>query len=213
MKPLISPIDFCDRVLKLNEKGLPWRLAPYQRRVLELAFRRQPNGALRYRQIVLREPKKSGKTFIAACLGLWWGVITPHTEIIVCANDREQSISRVFKTMVDLIERNPALNSEAECYSNTIVFNNNTVVTAISSDYKGAAGSRHSLVIADELWGTESESSRRLWEELTPPPTEFSAWQLVVTYAGFSNESDLLESIYKRATAGRRLDQEPAFNG
>ena len=26
----------------------------------------------------------------------------------------------------------------------------------------------------------------------------YSAWQLVVTYAGFHGESDLLESIYKR---------------
>ena len=30
----ISPIEFIDSVIKLNEKGLPWKLAPYQRRVL-----------------------------------------------------------------------------------------------------------------------------------------------------------------------------------
>ena len=27
----ISPINFIDRVIKLNEKGLPWKLSPYQR--------------------------------------------------------------------------------------------------------------------------------------------------------------------------------------
>src|SRR5215510_4107412 len=91
MKP-ISPTVFIDRVLKLNEKGLPWKLSPYQRRVLELAFRRDPDGALLYRQVVLSEPKKSGKTFIAACLALWWALITDSTEIIIVANDREQSI-------------------------------------------------------------------------------------------------------------------------
>jgi hypothetical protein len=69
-------------------------------------------------------------------------------------------------------------------------------------------GSRHSLVIYDELWGFELESSRRLYEELTPPPTEASAWVLIVTYAGFSGESDLLESIYNRGMAGRRIDSE-----
>ena len=110
--------------------------------------------------------------------------------------------------MKDLIEHNSALAAETEVYSRTIVFNNGTVVTAISSDFKGAAGSRHSLAIFDELWGFESDSSRRLYEELTPPPTEFSAWQLIVTYAGFNNESDLLESIYRRGIAGRRLDSE-----
>jgi hypothetical protein len=57
-----------------------------------------------------------------------------------------------------------------------LFFNNGTVITAISSDFKGAAGSRHSLVVYDELWGFELESSRRLYEELTPPPSEFSAW-------------------------------------
>ena len=204
----ISPTYFFDRAIKLNEKGLPWKLSGYQRRVLDLAFRRGPNRALLYRQIVLSEPKKSGKTFIAACLGIWWAITTPSTEIIVAANDREQSISRVFQTMVDLIEKNPALSQEAKSYSNTIVFNNGTVVTAISSDYKGAAGSRHSLIIADELWGFESESARRLWEELTPPPTEFSAWQLVVTYAGFTGESNLLESIYRRGIQGKRVDSD-----
>ena len=136
--------------------------------------RRGVNGALAYRVITLSEPKKSGKTFIAACLGLWWACITRSTEIIVCANDREQAESRVFQTMKDLIEHNSALVAETEVYSRTIVFNNGTVETAISSDFKGAAGSRHSLAIFDELWGFESDSSRRLYEELTPPPTEFS---------------------------------------
>jgi hypothetical protein len=56
--------------------------------------------------------------------------------------------------------------------------------------------------------GFESEKARRLYEELTPPPSESSAWILIVTYAGFLGESDLLESIYQRALAGRRVDTE-----
>jgi phage terminase large subunit-like protein len=98
-------LTFIDKVVKKNEKGQPWQLAPYQRRVLELAFKRGLKGELLYRLVVLSEPKKSGKTFLAACLGLWWAVTTRATEIIVCANDREQAESRVFKTMVDLIEQ------------------------------------------------------------------------------------------------------------
>jgi hypothetical protein len=110
--------------------------------------------------------------------------------------------------MKDLIEKNPSLVAETEVYSRTIVFQNGTIITAISSDFKGAAGSRHSVVIYDELWGFESESARRLYEGLSRSPTEFSAWVLIVTYAGFTNESDLLESIYKRGLAGRRVDPE-----
>ena len=86
--------------------------------------------------------------------------------------------------------------------------NNGTTVTPISSDFKGAAGSHHSLVVFDEIWGFEQEKARRLFEELTPPPSEASAWMLIVTYAGFLGESDLLESIYQRGMGGRRIDAE-----
>jgi hypothetical protein len=51
-----------------NEKAEPWKLAPYQRRVLELALKRKPNGALVYRQIIISDVKKSGKTFLSASL-------------------------------------------------------------------------------------------------------------------------------------------------
>ena len=37
----IAPVEFIDRVIKLDEKGEPWQLAPYQRKVLEMAFRRE----------------------------------------------------------------------------------------------------------------------------------------------------------------------------
>ena len=114
MSKIISPIDFIDRVIKRNEKGQPWVLSPYQRRVLELAFRQGTKGELLYRVVLLSEPKKSGKTYIAACLVLWWAITNKHTEIIVSANDREQAESRGFGTMVDLIETNEALRAECE---------------------------------------------------------------------------------------------------
>src|SRR5215470_10811222 len=110
----IGPVEFIDRVIKNGEKGEPFRLAPYQRRVLETALRRDPSGELLFRVVLLSEPTKSGKTFLAACLVLWWAVTNPNSEIIVTANDLEQSISRVFKTAVALIEENAALSAEAD---------------------------------------------------------------------------------------------------
>jgi hypothetical protein len=53
----------------------------------------------------------------------------------------------------------------------------------------------------DELWGYASERSRRLWDEMVPPPTRKIACRLTVSYAGFSGESLLLEEIYKRGMA------------
>jgi hypothetical protein len=43
-KPTIGPVEFIDGVIKLNEKGEPFTLAPYQCCVLELALRRNPSG-------------------------------------------------------------------------------------------------------------------------------------------------------------------------
>lgn len=197
-----DPIAFADAYLPLNERAQPWTLSRHQRRVLARLFGR--HFPLR----VWSEMKKSGKTFLAAVLVLWWGFTHANTEIVIAANDLEQSQGRVFRTLVALLKANPALGASATILAREIRLSNSTVITAIASDYRGAAGSRHSLVVFDELWGYDSETAQRLYEELTPPPTEPDAWVLVVTYAGFTNESTLLESIYQRGVAGQRVDNE-----
>jgi len=75
-KPTVGPVEFIDRVIRLDEKGEPWTLAPYQRRILEMALRRDPSGELVFRLVVLSEPKKSSKTFMAACLCLRSGTLS-----------------------------------------------------------------------------------------------------------------------------------------
>ena len=202
----LDPALFADTFLPNNEKGKRWELSRHQRRVLARAFRRGRRGELRFRLVLWSEPKKSGKTFLAAALLLWWAFSNSNTEIIVAANDLEQSVSRVFETAVALVKHNPVLARLVTVRAEKLLFTNGTVVTAIASDYRGAAGSRHSLVIFDELWGFHSENAQRLYEELTPPITEENAWVLVVTYAGFTGESKLLETMYERGRAGVRVD-------
>lgn len=203
-----DPVAFIDQYITLNEKGKPWTLSRHQRRVLAAAFRWDRDGRLRIRSFLWGEMKKSGKTFLAACLVLWWGFITPDSEIKIAANDLEQSVGRVFLTVVKLLEHNSELGLSAKIRAADIVLTNGTTIAAISSDYKGAAGSRHSLVVFDELWGFSHEAAQRLYEELTPPPTEENAWLLVVTYAGWTGESVLLERLYKQGLAGERIDDE-----
>ena len=82
---------------------------------------------------------------------MWWACTRHRTEIILVANDEEQATGRVFKTAVDLIEHNKALGGECDLYTSQIRMNNGTTVTPISSDFKGAAGSHHSLVVFDEI--------------------------------------------------------------
>ncbi len=203
-----DPVGFIDHFITRNEKGKPWRLNRHQRRVLVKALRWDDDRRLCLRVFLWSEMKKSGKTFLAACLVIWWAYVTGDTEIIVAANDLEQSVSRVFRTVTKLLEYNSDLADSATVRAQEILLTNGTTITAIASDYKGAAGARHSLVVFDELWGYTLEAAQRLYEELTPPPTEENAGVLIVTTAGWSGESVLLERLYKQGIAGERLDDE-----
>jgi hypothetical protein len=78
---------------------------------------------------------------------------------------------------------------------------NGTTITAISGDYAGAAGSNHGFVSHDELWGSTSEASIRLFEELTAVPTRKNSIRFISTYSGFEGESKLLWDLYKQAVS------------
>lgn len=203
-----APVAFIDDMIPLNEKGKAWQLSRHQRRVLALAFRWDTNGRLLLRLLLWGEVKKSGKSFLGACLTLWWSFINADTEIILAANDLEQVTGRVFRTIVALCRHNPQLAASVTVRATEIQVSNGTLITAVASDYKGAAGSRHSLYVVDEPWGIMEERAVRFFEELTPPPTEENAWGLMTTTAGWVGESKLLEGIYERGLTGERLDAE-----
>ena len=135
-----DPVAFIDRFVTRNEKGLPWRLSAYQRRVLALAFTWSAAGDLGLRLLLWAEPKKSGKTFIAGLLGLWWAFTNTSTEIIIAANDAEQAASRVFRTMVALLRHNPALGASATIRAVEIRFTNGTLVTAMRASTRARPG-------------------------------------------------------------------------
>ncbi len=120
---------------------------------------------------------------------------------MILANDLEQTLARVFKTMEGIIQHNPELKREAEVQARNIYLANGTTATAISGDYQGAAGSNHGFVGYDELWGYTSEASTRLWEELTPVPTRKNSIRFITTYAGFEGESKLLWDLYKQVVS------------
>ncbi len=211
MSNIVSPITFIDRVVKKNELGEPFALIDEQREILRLAFDFDQDGRLPWDTIIYSCIKKSGKTTLNGALTLAWGFTQEApNEILILANDLEQTLARVFKTMEGIIKHNPELQREAEVQSKTIFLANGTTATAISGDYAGAAGSNHGLVSYDELWGYTSESSIRLWEELTPVPTRRNSIRLVTTYAGFEGESALLWDLYKQVVS---KDEHPEGQG
>src|ERR1700750_1391953 len=154
----ISPITFIDKLVKKNELGQPFTLIDHQREVLRLAFAFDEDGRLPYDTILYSCIKKSGKATLNGALTLAWGFTQEAlNEILILANDLEQTLARVFKTMAGILQYNPELQRAAEVQSRTSYLANGTTVTAISGDYAGAAGSNHGFSSWDELWGYTSE--------------------------------------------------------
>ena len=187
---LVDPITNTSFVLTASEKVFARH-----------AFKTGADGRLVYSEQVYSAPMKSGKTTFAAMLVLYIIRILAGRmgEAILVANDLEQAKGRVFWMIENIIQASPALSADAVITNDRITFRStNSVIIAISSDYTSAAGANPNIIVRDELWGATSERSRRLWDELPPPPTRQIALRLVVTYAGFEGESALLEGLYKR---------------
>ena len=194
-----NPIGFIQQVLINPETKKPFVLLEAERVFLMHAFATGPDGRLLYPEQVYACPKKSGKTTFAAIyvitLVLFYG--GAYAEAICAANDLDQSVERVFAAIRKIIECSPQLSAEAKITADKVTICD-AVVSAIPNSYASAAGSNHVVAVFDELWGYVSERSRRLFDELVPPPTRRIACRLTVTYAGFENESVLLEQLYRR---------------
>ena len=195
---MIHICQFIDE-FAIREDRQPLQLEDHQRKILEEAFRCDEDERFVYRTIIYSAPKKSGKTAINSLVCLWWSFcIQPPDEIIIAANDLDQSVSRVFDATKGFINRNPVLKQKADLQRLLIRFDNETTIKAIPSDYTGEAGANQGLCSYDELWGAMSEKARRLYEELTPVPTRKNSVRFISTYAGWEGESILLEDLYGR---------------
>jgi phage terminase large subunit-like protein len=195
-----NPAAFVTECLINPETNEPFELLPAEITFLEHAFKTDANGRLLYPELVYSCPKKSGKTAFGAMFAILMVLIYggQFAEGYCLANDLEQAQGRVFQAAKRIVEKSPALRDEATVTRDKIEFNDGSTITAIASDYAGSAGSNPTISVFDELWGYTSERSRRLFDEMVPPPTRRIAARLIVTYAGYSGESLLLEELYKR---------------
>ena len=200
---MMTPLELAAQLYD-PETRQPFVLLPAERRFLEHAFLRTPDGRLRYPEQVYACPKKSGKTTFAALHTLITTLLFggSYPEATVLANDLEQARGRVFEMCRRIVECSPLLKRDARLSADKITFPGlNATISAVASDYAGAAGGNQCISTFDELWAYTSERSHRLWDEMIPPPTRQTACRLTVTYAGFEGESTLLEGLYRRGLA------------
>jgi hypothetical protein len=199
-----EPLDFITEVLRNPETGRPFALLPAQRRFFAHAWQFSPEGRFLHPEQVFGCPKKSGKTATAAMHVLVTTLVYggPYAEAYAVANDLEQAQGRVFEAIRRIVEASPFLRQEAEITAKSIRFPaTGASITALASDYAGAAGANPTISSFDELWGYTSESARRLWDEMVPVPTRKVSCRLVTSYAGFEGESELLHELHKRGTS------------
>lgn len=187
------------------------RFLPHQKVILSLFFDPAIANALgcgpNFQTLVYSTVKKSGKTAVAALVARWiaetWG---HHAEVYALANDLEQARGRIYAAAMASIELDPRYNRADKGIANiwriiereARYLPTHSTIKAVSADYKGEAGSNPVATLWSELWGYATESSERLWEELTPVPTRPRSIRYVETYAGYEGESSILNDLEDR---------------
>lgn len=177
-------------------------LQSHQRRILRRALQTDEHGHSRYNLVVWSEPKKSGKTTIAAAAGAYVACrVEAPNEISCVANDQEQASGRIFAAMMPTLNRlgwNVPVSKKGEKREPAAYGPNNSTVHAITTKYEKEAGSNQGISLWSELWAYKGERLTRLWEEMTPPPTRKFSMRWVESYAGFIGENILFQSIYQK---------------
>lgn len=203
-----DPAAFMTEAVVNPETGRRFELFNAERLFLKHAFTPTGDGDLPYKDILWSCIKKSGKSTFGALCTLYTMICLGgrFAEGYVIANGYEQAQSRIFTSAARIVEASPML--QAKVTADRIEFSNGSFIQALASDYRGAAGVEPTIVIADELWGFSSESSMRLYEECCPTPTRKPSVRMIVSYAGFTGESTLLENLVKRGLAGQPIAKD-----
>lgn len=159
-----------------------------------------PGGTMRlpYSRVLWSSVKKDGKTELAYGVQVWFALfVDVPGEQYVLANDFEGARARVFRAITDGLEKNPYIKKGVDwrIVGSEIRYSNSTTIKAIASDYRGEAGSNHSLATVDEPWGIVHENSLRLMTEFGPVPTRENSTIFYTGYQGFEGQSSFWHNL------------------
>ena len=208
LKPKAKTIDFVDpdpvrwirRHFRIPETNTHrFNFHPYQEMSLRAALHRNEAGEFDYSTILWSDIKKSAKSTIAAAVMLWMAWQSEWGSVYIIANDLEGAASRVGHYITRSIELHPTMREVIRVIPsrNRIEFPNHAFIQFIPIDPSGEAGSNADAVCWSELWGAHEKANEKMWTELTLSPMKHGkSFRWVETYAGYSNESRLLENLY-----------------
>lgn len=179
----------------------PIRLADHQRRIINEALYRNERGRVKYSTIIFSAPKKSGKSAIASGTAVYTAHKNPYAQVYCLANDGKQSEDRLYLPVSFCLKQHQQRGmilkgsrvNEIEAW-----LPNQSHIQAINCDASGEAGSEPTAVYISEIWGYDTPRKRKLFTEMTIPPTLWGyAYRWIETYAGYVGVSDLLEDLYR----------------
>ena len=204
--PKLNPFDpvykndicqFLEDHFYIPETRSTVKIEKWQRKeILEPLFKIDPVTRLRQHSLALVSmPKKNGKSCLAACISQFFMFQDEDFgEIILTANSKDQSSWVVYDKLVKSLAMNPYTFREVIIGDDQIkVKKTQTIVRIAAPNYKTIAGANPTLVVYDELWGYELTAARKFWDELTTVPTRKQPLSLVVSYAGYDEDSLLYE--------------------
>lgn len=184
------------------EDGSAIQPVDWQRVILSEYWQRQADVST----LLVSTVKKTGKTTLTSLITCWRWLTIPSVHFIV-ANDASQVEELQFNIIAGMIQRHPILRKYSKVTRDTITFTpTGSRIVSLPMDAAGAAGANFASVSFSELWGYRYEEGQRLYEELTPIPGD--CLRLIDSYAGFVNESELLQRVWDRGLSGQRINDE-----
>jgi hypothetical protein len=178
----------------------PIQLAEHQARIIDEALSKDEDGDLKYSTVVYSAPKKSGKSAITSAVILYMAYHNPYSFLACLANDGKQANDRLYgpiHTALRLHRQQGGMLANERPNLGQVILSNSTKIEAIPCDAAGEAGSQPLMSAFSELWGYETPNKRKVFTELTIPPTLFGkAIRWIESYAGYLGVSELLEQVY-----------------
>lgn len=191
-----DPVEFIQHELVIPETGEPLVMMPEQITVLR-AMSHRTNDEFDYSTWLYSAPKKSGKTTIAAGVALWQALRVPDGQIYIIGNDQRQADNRMMQAIRYAIDHNPRLKKHCRIVRYTIYLDNGTKIESIPVDPRGEAGMNPTGLFWTEAWGAIGNKPEMLWSEAALSPTRTGqAFKFIESYAGFKNQSLILERLY-----------------
>jgi phage terminase large subunit-like protein len=185
--------------------GQPFRLAPFQKQFLREFYRRDERGRRVYRHGVLGLSRGSGKTPLAAALGVYELISrSDGPEVYAAACSREQAgIALGFAR--SFVEDGP-LREWVQLKSGLICPATRGTMKVISSEGRMQHGRMPAVALIDELWAFETAREQQTYTALSSAlHKREDAYLLAITTAGYDRDS-LLGRIHEQALSWPQIE-------